>query len=105
MNKNSFYKQKNKDVLPNKMYGNNNSYFNKNNVAGGDLPTLKSGTGKSPAINNPTTGSGMSKYKPPGGYNKYSGGGIGAGGARMSSGLGGGIGGGFESNDPYNMNY
>lgn len=30
VNKNSFYKQKTKETLPNKLYGNGNSYFNKN---------------------------------------------------------------------------
>jgi hypothetical protein len=44
VNKNSFYKQKTKETLPNKIYGNGNSYFNKNSGTGNpQLPSLNSG--------------------------------------------------------------
>ena len=51
VNKNSFYKQKSKDTIPNKLYGGvgsagYSSYFNKNGgpigSAGGNFPTIKS---------------------------------------------------------------
>lgn len=97
VNKNSFYKQKAKDTLPSKLYGNTGagSYFNKNggpngNQPGGNLPTLGSGGGG----NNSKLG--MNKPAGPPQPYKYGGGGIG----------GGGIGGGAGLNsDPYNVNY
>lgn len=46
VNKNSFYKQKAKETLPNKMYGSGGgSYFNKNGGPNGNFPTLNSGGG------------------------------------------------------------
>ena len=53
VNKNSFYKQKAKDVLPNKLYGNNaGSYFNKNSgIANSGLPGIGSGS-NNPALGN-----------------------------------------------------
>lgn len=99
VNKNSFYKQKTKETLPNKLYGNGNSYFNKNSAAGNqNLPGLNSG-GQS---NNNQVGSSLGKYKPPVGVGGYKYGGIGGG-----MGGGGGIGssGGGMGGDPYAMNY
>jgi len=45
VNKNSFYKQKAKESLPNKLYGGAGSYFNKNGAPpqNSGLPTLGSG--------------------------------------------------------------
>lgn len=84
VNKNSFYKQKTKETLPNKLYGNGNSYFNKNSGSGNQgLPGLNSGGGGGIGAN---PSSGLGKYKPTAGGQgyKYGGGG----------GIGGGIGGG-----------
>ena len=129
VNKNSFYKQKAKDVLPNKLYGNGGagSYFNKNSgIANSGLPGIGSGGGNNPALGSGGPGAEKksalgNRTKPgmPPGLGNYGGGPIGSlkygsgiggmgGIGGLSSGIGGGIGGGINAgmgSDPYNNIY
>lgn len=102
--------------MPNKLYGNNNSYFNKHNAKQEGLPSISSG-GQQSSNNNPPSSFGkISKpSQPPVNNFKYIGPGGGLGGG-IAGGLGGGIGGnsalgggmGFGMNnnrEPYGMNY
>lgn len=123
VNKNSFYKQKSKDALPNKLYGAGSpggitgmgtlsgvnrgasSYFNKNNPSGGgvNLPNITGASGISGGgMGSSAIGANRSKIAPgmgSAGYPsyKYKSGGLGGG---IGGGFGSGIGGGIGS-DPY----
>lgn len=104
VNKNSFYKQKSKDVIPNKLYGAGSpggitganrgpsSYFNKN---GG--PMGSSGGGVQGLPNVASRGAPAIQKNSRGGY------GMGLGAQPYKYQGGGGMGGGIGSSDPYNI--